>query len=602
MFKKVVSALLIIVVICSMFCIFGIGLANAKKKSLNSVEKFKASALTSGSVKLTWQKVTGANGYLIYRYNSKNNKWIRISKLSSSSKLVSGLKEGTKYVFAIKAYSATKNRTVFSKSLSKAVTVTPLKSINAFKANARWHRIVLTWDKNASAQTYIIYKRVNNKWKVLKRLNPSANKYNIKNLKANSNFTFGIKACKKIKNQTVSSEKMAVLSTKTRLPSVKKVRSVFADSKVRLKWNKLEHAKAYKIYSYDYSSAKWSFVAKTKSTTFVKSYLKTATVYKFGIVPVKSGKKVSAEDMAITTGKTIPADVKYSVSLKNGLLKFKWKKQNNVKGYIVYTKQPGKKWKKLTATSKTSCEVKAPESEKFYVSVKAYTKYKGKVLSGMYLKKSVQSQPYSYKLYCDGDSISAGKGSNGYSYAAIFAERHNMSLKNYAVSGGTISSNVKGKYHIAQGVINHLSNSYDYIFFDGGVNDYIFSAKLGKKASASQKKFDMNTTCGAFEAMLTFTKKTCPNAKIYFISVHKVYADSKKNSLGFTYNDYRKALESICKKYNVTVVDCYNASFNFAYTFKRNGIYPKGDKLHPTEQGYIKFYLPVLEKVVRVGS
>ena len=102
--------------------------------------------------------------------------------------------------------------------------------------------------------------------------------------------------------------------------------------------------------------------------------------------------------------------------------------------------------------------------------------------------------------------------------------------------------------------------------------------------------------------MLSYAVKTCKNSKIYFISVHKIYEDSKKNLLGLNYNDYRKAIVSICQKYNVPVIDCYNSPFDYSYTFKKNGVFPKGDKIHPTEEGYKRFYMPVIEKAVRVNN
>ena len=598
MYKKVLSVLLAIVIICGAFCLLEEGLISAKNNQLNTVENFKVSSQTSDCVKLSWNKVSGARGYLLYSYSFKNNKWVRISKLHSASKRISGLNEGTKYLFALRSYTVINKRVILSKNLSKVVTVTPLKSVKGFQANARWHCVSLSWNKSSSAQRYILYKKAGNKWEVLEKFGADTTKYTANNLNSNTKYTFGIKAYKKAGSQMLSSEKISVVNTKTLSPAIKNLRSIFAENKVRLNWNKLNKAKVYNIYSYDFSSSKWSFVSQTTAIAFSVPDLKTSTVYRFGIVPVTDGKALDIDNMAVTEGKTIPGAFKYNVALENGLLKFNWQAQKNVADYIVFTKLPGENWQRVALTSNTSCEITAPKAEKFYVAVKGITYYKGKAVGGLFIKKLVQTKPYDYALYCDGDSIAAGTGSNGYSYAAIFAENHNMSLTNFAVGGATLSSGVNGRYHIAQSVIDHLDNSYDYIFFDGGANDFSVSAKLGKMTADNDTDFDMNTTCGAFEAMLTFAKKTCPTAKIYYISVHRIYDESRKNLSDLTYNDYRVALEDICKKYNVPVVDCYHTDFDFAYTFAKNGVYPKGDTIHPTEQGYRMFYMPVLEEVV----
>ena len=78
---------------------------------------FKGNPLTT-SVKLTWTKVSNADGYIIYKYDDSKKSWVRIDKTTTNgtSYTVSKLSTGTKYKFAIKAYKTIDKKEIASAS------------------------------------------------------------------------------------------------------------------------------------------------------------------------------------------------------------------------------------------------------------------------------------------------------------------------------------------------------------------------------------------------------------------------------------------------------------------------------------------------------
>ena len=74
----------------------------------------KATA-SSDSIKLTWNKVGGANGYIVYR-NGK-----RIGKTTSVKFTASGLKSRKKYKFSVKPYRMSGKKVIYGK-MSKTLT------------------------------------------------------------------------------------------------------------------------------------------------------------------------------------------------------------------------------------------------------------------------------------------------------------------------------------------------------------------------------------------------------------------------------------------------------------------------------------------------
>ena len=66
----------------------------------------KASKVTKNSIKLTWNKVEGADGYVIYGNKcSKNNKYVKIKELPAAKKSFTQkkLKKGTYYKYLVVA-------------------------------------------------------------------------------------------------------------------------------------------------------------------------------------------------------------------------------------------------------------------------------------------------------------------------------------------------------------------------------------------------------------------------------------------------------------------------------------------------------------------
>lgn len=71
---------------------------------LSAVTNLKASP-NSKSIKLTWNKVSGAASYRVFRYDAKTGTWKKVADTKNTTYTVTGLKSGTKYRFAVRAYA-----------------------------------------------------------------------------------------------------------------------------------------------------------------------------------------------------------------------------------------------------------------------------------------------------------------------------------------------------------------------------------------------------------------------------------------------------------------------------------------------------------------
>jgi tungstate transport system substrate-binding protein len=95
----------------------------------------KAVLLTPTSTKLTWSSVSGANGYVVYRFNSTSKAFDNIKTVTSASFTNTGLTSGKTYFYVIKAYQwIISGKTIYS-SPSAAVSAPFTHSDNVIRCS-----------------------------------------------------------------------------------------------------------------------------------------------------------------------------------------------------------------------------------------------------------------------------------------------------------------------------------------------------------------------------------------------------------------------------------------------------------------------------------
>ena len=372
-----------------------------------------------------------------------------------------------------------------------------------------------------------------------------------------------------------------------------------------LQWKAADGAAGYTVY-YD-SGNGWEVYGDAKTNAFRSKGLKGGTSYTFGIKSYAlegKTKKEAADFLYTIKGNTLPDTPQVKVAKKNSIYTVEWAKVNNADEYIVYSMLPNDtEWTREGITKQCGFEFKKAKTPKLFIAVRAVRYADGQKFVSDYVKTYVSDEKTDGEMYSYGDSIATGVGSHSYSYANIFAEENNLTLINKATTGSQLSSGDKTKDHICENIIKDVSGDCRYIFIEGGNNDYYFNGKLGKVTPAGTSEFDMNTACGALEAAFTHLKENCPDTKVIFILIHNAGGRANtKNGIGLTFADYANGIRAVCEKYGISVADCLkDGGFNTEktalsdkYTHKFNGVFPTGDGVHPTEEAYRKYYMPLI--------
>ena len=152
-------------------------------------------------------------------------------------------------------------------------------------------------------------------------------------------------------------------------------------SSVTLKWNKVSGAKNYRVYRYNSSDKKWSYIKSTKSTSFTHKELSSGKQYIYGVksVATEKGKTVTGKMSAKVTAVTKPGTVKNlkASSVTAVSVKLSWSKVSGARGYAVYQYNPStKKYTLVDRTLSNSFTVNNLKADSSYTfAVRSYVKY-----------------------------------------------------------------------------------------------------------------------------------------------------------------------------------------------------------------------------------
>ncbi len=225
------------------------------------VTSLKASS-DDASIKLTWNKATGATGYYVYRYTNKT--WKKIATVSAATYTDKKLTSATAYKYKVNAYYKKGSTTITGDAATISTTTTPSKP-TGLSATSKETSVTLSWKAVTRAKGYAVYVYKDSKWSKISTT--SSTSYTVTELSADTAYRFAVRAYYKYSDKTYYSgysEKYA--STCPKKTSSLTVTDVGHDS-VTLKWGKVSGATGYKVYVSEYKDGKATSYSFAKTVT-----------------------------------------------------------------------------------------------------------------------------------------------------------------------------------------------------------------------------------------------------------------------------------------------------------------------------------------------
>ena len=287
------------------------------------------------SVKLTWDGVDTAEKYAVYY--KLDGRWTCYGYTTDLTMNVTGLKNGSSYGFAVKAYV---NGAWTGVASSDIVYVSPEGADKPVitSAEAGDKSVKLAWDGADTAEKYAVYYKLDGKWTCYGYTNELS--MNVTGLTNGSSYGFAVKAYVNGAWTGVASSDIVYVSPKGADKPV--ITSAEAgDRSVKLTWSGVDSAERYGVYYY--IGGKWSFAGHTTELTYEVRGLANGSRYGFAVKAYVNGAwtAVTSADMvyAQPAGSTVTSDkpVITKAEAGDGCVYLEWTAVEGADRYAVYS-------------------------------------------------------------------------------------------------------------------------------------------------------------------------------------------------------------------------------------------------------------------------
>lgn len=336
----------------------------AEAASVGKVKGLKSKTLSNSEIQLSWSKVSGASGYTVYM--RKNGKYNKLGDCKGTSYTVKNLPNATRENFKVRAYKKVKGKKVYGEYSANWNTATNPQACKGLKkTSANSDSIKLSWTK-IGCTNYRVYQLKNGEWKEVGKT--AGTSYTVKNLTAESEYKFKIRACKvDDKNANHYGKYSNIIVAKTNVKKVTGLKAkTISNSKIKLSWNSVSGADGYSVGMR--KNGVYNEVADVTETNAVVSGLPNATRESFKVraYSIVDGSKQYGNWSDSVATATAPQKAKgLNVStVTESSVTLSWDKIG-CNEYVIY-KDNGESWAEISRTADTQFTVKNLNAETSY--------------------------------------------------------------------------------------------------------------------------------------------------------------------------------------------------------------------------------------------
>ena len=375
--KKVVSSVLAVLILLSVFLTLPMTAENVNA-AVSAPTNLKVTEYSDKAAKLSWSKVAGVTGYLVYysKDNSNFTKLKTINSQSTTSYTVGGLTAGKDYYFALISYTNINGKITKSKRTSSLkITATSSSSVpapsNLKVAEYSNSAIKLTWTKAPDVTGYYVYRSTDGKkYSKIKTLKASTTAYTNTSLTAGKKYYYSIASYKNTSTGAVAigPKSSAINITTTSSSSVPAPSNLkvaeYSNSAIKLTWTKAPDVTGYYVYR-STDGKKYSKIKtlKASTTAYTNTSLTAGKKYYYSIASYKNtstgavaiGPKSSAVNALTISSSKLSYPSGFAVKeVATDAIKLVWNKSSNASGYYIYRSIDNKNFSRIKALPSSS--------------------------------------------------------------------------------------------------------------------------------------------------------------------------------------------------------------------------------------------------------
>ena len=232
---------------------------------------------SSGKPMLTWNAVSGATSYKVYRATSQNGTYSLLGTVTATSYTNTGAKAGTTYYYKVKAVNSA-GESAYSNVVSGRATVTTLTMGHSSTSG----KPQLTWKAVSGAASYKVYRATakNGAYSVINTT--KALTYTNVGAALGTTYYYKVEALNAAGKSLGFSDVV-----EGKVAPVLAVGYSSVSGKPQLTWKAVPGATEYQVYRSTQQNSGYSKINTTTATSYVNTGAKANTTYYYRIVAVK---------------------------------------------------------------------------------------------------------------------------------------------------------------------------------------------------------------------------------------------------------------------------------------------------------------------------
>ena len=327
----------------------------------------------SGKPKLTWNAVSGATSYRVFRSESRGTGYSLLGTTTATSYTNTGAAVGKTYYYRVKAVNSVGTSGYSNIVSGKAKAAAPAApSVTA--GNSSTGKPQLTWKAVSGAVKYEVYRstRQNSGYSLLGTTTSTS--YVNTGASTGTTYYYRVKA---VNRDGMASGYSNIVSGKAKAaapaaPSVTAGNS--STGKPRLTWKAVSGATSYRIYRSESRGTGYSLLGTTSSTSYVNTGAAAGKTYYYRVKAVNRDGMASGYSNIVSGKATLPAPVlNIGLSVSSGKPMLAWDAVPGATSYRIYrSTSRGTGYSLLATTTSTSyVNTSAAKGTTYYYRVKA---------------------------------------------------------------------------------------------------------------------------------------------------------------------------------------------------------------------------------------
>ncbi len=237
------------------------------------------------SITITWDAVSGASGYQVWRGTSATGSFTALGSYTTTSKVSTGLTAGTTYYYKVRAYKLVNGTKYFGSYSSVVSSPTKVaKTANVKAVSASGTSIKVTWDTVQGATGYQVWRGESATGSFTALGSYTTNSKVSTGLTPNKTYYYKVRAFNEVNGTRYYGAYSDIVSANPKLATPSGVKAaVSSATAVTVSWNKVTGATGYEVWRCETSNGTYVKLGSLTETTRKCPGLTTGKTYYFKV-------------------------------------------------------------------------------------------------------------------------------------------------------------------------------------------------------------------------------------------------------------------------------------------------------------------------------